>query len=112
MPVIRPDQLDRAPPACKIAGFGTARFRRGEPAGLEVHFHDGDEVWFVIKGRLRVQSEGQEHVVGAGEALFTAAGHEHAILEVLEDTVVLWVEQDLRGRRRPGHLHHREDPWP
>ena len=112
MPVIRSDQLDRAPAACKVAGFGTARLRRGDPPGVEPHFHDGDELWFVIEGELRVLSEGQEHVVRVGEALFTEAGQEHTILEVLEDALILWVEQDLRGRRRPGHLHRPQDPWP
>jgi hypothetical protein len=112
MPVIRPDQLDLAPDACGIVGFGTAHLKKGESPGLELHFHDGDELWFVIEGKLRALSEGQEQVVGAGEALFTEAGQEHTILEVLEDTLILWVEQGLRGRCRPGHLHRPEDPWP
>lgn len=112
MPVIHPERLDQRPEACKIVGYGTARFQKGESPTLEVHFHDGDELWFVIEGKLRVQSEGKEHVVSTGEALFTEAGQEHTILEVLEDSIVLWVEQDLRGRRRPGHLHRPEDQWP
>jgi len=112
VPVINPHNLDQAPAACKIAGYGIARFKKGANPGLETHFHDGDELWFVIEGRIRVESGGGEYIVRQGEALFTEAGKEHNLVEILEDSVILWVEQDLRGRSRPGHLHKGEDPWP
>jgi mannose-6-phosphate isomerase-like protein (cupin superfamily) len=112
MPVLKPDSVGFPPDGSGVVGFGLYRRARGEETGVELHFHDCDEYWFVIDGSIRAASEGIEHIVNAGEALFTKAGDEHALLEILEDTTILWMENDLRGRRRPGHLHRPDDLWP
>ena len=112
MPIISPDNMENAPASCKIAAWGITRFKKGDDPGVELHFHDGDELWFVIEGKIRVRSEEKEYVISRGQALFTECGDQHEMLEVMEDTVMLWVEQDMRGRGRMGHLHHPEDPWP
>ena len=112
MPILRSDRLNEAPPGCPLTGFGIARMKKGVDPGLELHFHDGDEFWFLVEGRVRVLSEGEEYVLHPGEALYTPAGQDHTILEVVEDAVVVWMEGELKGRRRPGHLHRPHDPWP
>jgi mannose-6-phosphate isomerase-like protein (cupin superfamily) len=60
----------------------------------------------VLAGQARVMTEGQEYVVQPGDVVCTHMGDEHAILEVVEAPYTqVWIECNLRGRRRPGHLH-------
>ena len=81
-----------------------------DAAAFDRHFHDADEYWFVFEGRARVRSEGQEYEIGPGDILVTKMGEEHDILEILEAPLKsFWVEDQLCGRKRPGHLHHPED---
>jgi len=64
----------------------------------------------VFEGRARVMSEGQEYELGPGDILITKMGDEHEILEILEAPLKsFWVEDELFGRMRPGHLHRPED---
>ncbi len=106
MPVVRttPDK----PEWLRWSGFGIGVINSADQ--LEPHFHDADEYWFVFEGRARVKSEGKEYEVGPGDILVTRMGEDHDILEILEAPLKsFWVEDQLFGRKRPGHLHHPED---
>ena len=106
MPVMR--GTGDEPSWVRWSGFGIGQV--DDPAAFDAHFHDADEFWFVISGRARVRSEGVDYVIGPGDILATAMGDEHDVLEILEAPFrCFWVEDELRGRRRPGHLHHRVD---
>jgi mannose-6-phosphate isomerase-like protein (cupin superfamily) len=106
MPVIR--GTDEAPTWLRWSGFGIGQV--DDPAAFDRHFHDADEFWFVIEGRARVLSEGVEYTVGPGDILATRMGDEHDVLEIMEAPFrCFWVEDELRGRRRPGHLHRGVD---
>jgi mannose-6-phosphate isomerase-like protein (cupin superfamily) len=106
MPVVRTTG-DR-PEWLKWSGFGLGVI--DDPSVVERHFHDADEYWFVFEGRARVMSEGQEYVIGPGDILVTKMGDEHEILEILDGPLrAFWVEDELRGRKRPGHLHRPAD---
>ena len=64
----------------------------------------------VLAGKARVMTEGQEHVVEPRDVVCTHMGDEHAILGVVEAPYTqVWVECNLRGQGRPGHLHRGED---
>jgi len=106
MPVVRktPDKPDWL----RWSGFGIGVINTADQ--IEPHFHDADEYWFVFEGRARVRSEGQEYEIGPGDILVTKMGEEHDILEILEAPLKsFWVEDQLCGRKRHGHLHHPED---
>ncbi len=106
MPVVRktPDKPDWL----RWSGFGIGVINTADQ--IEPHFHDADEYWFVFEGRARVRSEGQEYEIGPGDILVTKMGEEHDILEILAAPLKsFWVEDQLCGRKRPGHLHHPED---
>lgn len=78
--------------------------------GFDRHFHDADEYWIVFSGKARVLSEGKEYVIGPGDTLCTRMGDEHDILEILEGPLrTFWFEDELKGLRRPGHLHRPEE---
>jgi len=106
MPVVRGTQ-DK-PDWLKWSGFGVGVVTDAEK--FDLHFHDADEYWFIFEGKARVLSEGQEYIVGPGDILVTKMGEEHDILEIIEGPLKsFWVEDELRGRMRPGHLHRPED---
>ncbi|MGI8643274.1 MAG: cupin domain-containing protein [Thermomicrobiales bacterium] len=74
------------------------------------HYHDADEYWLVFSGRARVMSEGREYEIGPGDILCTKMGEEHDILELLEGPLrSFYIEDELRGQKRSGHLHRTED---
>lgn len=106
MPVIR-TPADQ-PGWLRWSAFGMAEIH--DASELELHFHDAHEYWLVFSGRARVLSEGVEHEVGPGDILLTRAGDEHDLVEITEAPLrCFWVEDELMGRKRPGHLHHPED---
>lgn len=114
MPIIKREDFgtERAPDWCRVAGgivaMGASTRDRG--GTVEMHFHDCEEFWFVLAGRARVTTEGGEHVVSTGDVVCTRMGDEHAILEVLEAPYQqVWIECNLRGPRRRGHLHTGQD---
>lgn len=87
-------------------GFGVVH----DAEGFDRHFHDADEYWMVVSGRARVFSEGQEYVVGPGDVLCTRMGDEHDILDIIEGPLqTFWFEDELKGLKRPGHLHRPGD---
>jgi mannose-6-phosphate isomerase-like protein (cupin superfamily) len=106
MPVVR--KTGDRPEWLKWSGFGLGVIY--DPSVVERHFHDADEYWFVFEGCARVMSEGQEYIIGPGDILVTKMGDEHEILEILDGPLrAFWVEDELRGRKRPGHLHRPAD---
>jgi quercetin dioxygenase-like cupin family protein len=85
--------------------FGVYFFKPDEYPS-DKHYHDCDEAWLVLSGKARVLSEGKEYVVSAGDVVWTRMGDEHQLLEIIEPTYgVAWMENALRGRKRPGHLY-------
>ena len=106
MPVIRTPA--KQPAWLRWSAFGMAEIHHASE--LEPHFHDADEYWLVFGGRARVRSEGVVHELNPGDILVTRAGDEHDLLEITEAPLrCFWIEDELTGRRRPGHLHHPED---
>lgn len=101
MPLEKPDWVP-------FSDFGTMNLPRGRK--VELHFHDADEYWFIIGGRARISTEGEEHEVGAGDLVCTRMGDEHEIAEVYEDLLGVYVIGELRGRKRRGHLIPGRDP--
>jgi len=114
LPIIRRDDFgtERAPDWCRVAGgiVAMGASSRGADGAVELHFHDCEEFWFVLKGKARVVTEGAEHVVAAGDVVCTHMSDEHAILAVVEAPYEqVWIECNLRGPMRRGHLHRGQD---
>jgi quercetin dioxygenase-like cupin family protein len=51
--------------------------------------HGEDELYYVVRGRARMQIAGQEQSVSAGSVIFVAAQVEHSFFEITEELVVL-----------------------
>jgi mannose-6-phosphate isomerase-like protein (cupin superfamily) len=116
MPIIKRGDFgtERAPDWCRVAGGVVAMgaSTRDADGTVELHFHDCEEFWFVLAGKARVLTEGDEYVVEPGDVVCTHMGDEHAILAIVEAPYQqVWLECNLRGRKRLGHLHRgRDDP--
>jgi mannose-6-phosphate isomerase-like protein (cupin superfamily) len=96
-------------PTAEFSAWGRARYPAGAKNVVESHFHDCDEFYMVTEGTMIVKSEGIEYRMGKGDILATRMGDEHEILEVLEDVEFVWLEGELRGLKRRGHLHRGVD---
>ncbi|MGA8490025.1 MAG: cupin domain-containing protein [Terriglobales bacterium] len=51
--------------------------------------HKEDELYYVVRGRARMQAGSEDHVVSEGSIIFVAAEVEHRFYEVTEDLTVL-----------------------
>jgi mannose-6-phosphate isomerase-like protein (cupin superfamily) len=112
VPVIRKETLTNKPDWLKASAFGLFRVPRGNPAAFDLHYHDADEIWFIIEGRARILTEGTEYAVGPGDLVRTGRGDEHHVLVVDEDLVGFYLEGELEGLKRSGHLHRDVDGRP
>lgn len=110
MPVIRRETIDQKPDWLSTSAFGLFTVKKG--GAVELHYHDADEIWFVISGRARAISEGQEYEIGPGDMLCTGMGDEHGTIEVYEDLTGFFLEASLEGQKRKGHLHREEHGVP
>lgn len=109
MPIMRGP--DDKPEWVKWSVFGVGEVK--DASKFDLHFHDADEYWLVFSGRARVLSEGKEYVIGPGDILCTRMGEEHDVLEVIEEPFKsFYIEDELKGQRRPGHLHRTEEKPP
>lgn len=73
-------------------------------AECEPHFHDCDEYWFIVEGRAAVRCGDETGEAGVGDIVHTPMGTEHQF-HAITDTGVLWIYDELKGRKRLGHLH-------
>lgn len=110
MPVIRRETLSEKPDWLNACAFGMFRVPKG--GGVELHYHDADEIWYIVEGNARVISEGQEYDVGPGDLLCTDMGDEHGTIAVHEDILGFFLEGELEGLKRRGHLHREEHGVP
>jgi len=56
--------------------------------GAKTHAHPEEQVFYIVKGRLRVTCAGETYEVGAGEGSYHPPNAEHTV-EALEDTVAI-----------------------
>jgi unsaturated pyranuronate lyase len=56
--------------------------------GAKTHSHSEEQVFYIVKGRLRVTCAGETYEVGPGEGSFHPSNAEHTV-EALEDSVAI-----------------------
>jgi len=119
MPVIRRDTPEQRanwqstkPDWLQASAYGLFRVPKGNPAKFDLHYHDADEIWFIVEGRARILTEGVEYEVKRGDMVCTGMGDEHHVLEVHEDLLGFFLEGALEGQKRRGHLHRDTDGIP
>ncbi len=107
MPIIQGERANA--PTDEYPAWGLVHFAAGRRNITELHYHDCDEFVFMLEGRCLMRSEGLLYHLEKGDVLVTRMGEEHELLEIVEDTVYFWLCSELRGKRRPGHLHREKE---
>jgi len=82
----------------------TAIFRFGPGRPCDFHYHDGDEYWFVFRGRLTLRLEDEDYEMGPGSVLAAGYGEEHGVLDPQETFEGVGFATALEGQKRDGHL--------
>lgn len=67
-------------------------------AGIGLHQHHKDEIYYVLAGRGRYVLDGKVHEVGPGNAMLTRPGSTHAIEQVGEEDLVLMIAYPAAAR--------------
>jgi mannose-6-phosphate isomerase-like protein (cupin superfamily) len=68
-------------------------------AGIGLHQHDHDEIYYVISGTGVYTLDGKEHSVGPGDAMLTRPGSTHTIRQTGSDDLVLLITYRKKGAR-------------
>lgn len=94
----------RPDPPITVDGFtfGVATMAENSPHDGEMH-PDGDEVLYLISGRVKVTLEGpaaQEMIVQPGDGLVVPKGVWHRV-DVLEPSQIVYLTPGPRGEYRP-----------
>ncbi|MEQ7895295.1 GDSL-type esterase/lipase family protein [Xanthomonas arboricola] len=58
-------------------------------AGIGLHLHDKDEIYYIVSGRGLYALDGKQYQVTAGDALLTRPGSTHALQQTGEEPLVL-----------------------
>ncbi|MBB4133036.1 GDSL-type esterase/lipase family protein [Xanthomonas sp. 3075] len=58
-------------------------------AGIGLHLHDKDEIYYIVSGRGLYALDGRQYEVNAGDALLTRPGSTHALQQTGEEPLVL-----------------------
>ena len=100
---VHPRKRKGGPPE-RIDGMtvGIVSMSENAPHGGEVH-PDGDEILYVISGRMRVTSEAdpeEELVLGPGQACIVPKGEWHNVI-ILEPVQMLHITPGPNGAHRP-----------
>lgn len=82
----------------------TAIFTFGPGRPCDYHYHDGDEYWFVFRGRFTLRYRGEDHEVRPGAVLAAGMGEEHGVVDPEETFEGVGFATQLEGRGRDGHL--------
>jgi len=51
--------------------------------------HKEDELYYVVRGKARMQAGSEDQVVGEGSVIFVAAGVKHRFYDITEELLVL-----------------------
>lgn len=68
-------------------------------AGIGLHQHDHDEIYYVVSGTGVYTLDGKEHTVGPGNAMLTRPGSTHTIRQTGDEDLVLLITYRKKGAR-------------
>lgn len=68
-------------------------------AGIGLHQHDHDEIYYVVSGTGVYTLDGKEHAVGPGNAMLTRPGSTHTIRQTGDEDLVLLIAYLKKGAR-------------
>jgi len=105
MAFVRAGTTHLKPDWVPLSAWGIFSMRKEDAPG-DLHFHDCDEYWLITNGKARVRCGDEEAIMQRGDLLCAEMGTLHHTIEVLEEPFEgVYLEMELRGKKRTGHLH-------
>ena len=95
--------LELKPAWSRLASLGVLRYQFGA-IEMDYHYHDCDEYYFVAKGSFHIIVEGEEIELACGDIYPIRLGERHRVLEAKEDATLVFIQDQLEGLKRYGHL--------
>lgn len=92
----------------RFTDLGILNFPKGK-VEMDYHYHDCHEYYFVTKGLLSLLVEDKEEEIKEGEVCPIRIGYRHKVLEALEESTLIWLQDELKREKRYGHLHYEEE---
>lgn len=74
-------------------------------SACEPHFHDCQEYWFILDGKVSARAGAVQEQVEPGDVVFTPMGTKHQFTALTDNVCMLWMYGELKGRKRVGHVH-------
>ena len=68
-------------------------------ATIGAHVNDKDEIYYVLSGRGALTLNGREREVGAGDAILTRSGDSHALRQIGDEDLVIFIVFDEASRK-------------
>lgn len=75
---------------------------------LDNHYHDFDEYWIFVSGEGTAISEDNVYSFKSGDCLATGTGYFHHLPYLTSPLKAVYLEGNLEGKRRRGHLNTAE----
>jgi lysophospholipase L1-like esterase/mannose-6-phosphate isomerase-like protein (cupin superfamily) len=70
-------------------------------AGIGLHQHDKDEIYYIVSGRGRYTVDGQTYDVGPGAAMLTRPGSTHTLQQAGDEDLVILLTYNKRPSSAP-----------
>ena len=94
----------------RLTDMGIIKFPKGR-VEMDYHYHDCHEYYFVTEGSLLVLVEGKHQRIEEGEVCPIRIGYRHKVVEALQDSTLVWIQDELMRKKRYGHLHYEEEGY-
>lgn len=108
--VVKPANWETQKPEwSKFSAYGLYKLSKGQKEE-DYHYHDCDEYFIITKGKGRLLLEGSIYDIGFGDCVCIPMGGKHQILKSLEDLNLVWIYDELKGRKRKGHIPFNDGP--
>lgn len=91
----------------KISNCGLYKVPQGK-GEKDYHYHDCDEYFIVTEGKGKLLLEGKEYEIVSRDCVCIPIGGKHQILKALEDLTYVCIYDELKGKKRKGHILSQE----
>ena len=99
---------EKKPAWSRLTDLGIINFPKGK-VEMDYHYHDCHEYYFLTKGSLLVVVEDKEQKIEEGEICPIRIGDRHKVLEALQESTLVWLQDELKRKKRYGHMHYEEE---
>lgn len=101
---------EKKPSWVRFAAMGMGEYPKGG-VDMPYHYNDCVEYYFCAKGSYKMLVDDREETVKAGEVLPVRTGYNHKVVEALEDSITVGIQEELEGQKREGMQFYEKEGW-